>query len=104
MAPAGSQTRSPATRRPRSRRSSDVGQAKIHTGSESAKAADEMGARAFTVGGDVHFGAGEFAPGTKEGDRLLAHELTHVVQAGGAGVQRKAEEGESGAEAGGAEV
>ena len=83
----------------------DVGQATIHTGSESAKAAEQMGARAFTVGGDVHFGAGEFAPGTKEGDRLLAHELTHVVQAGGAGVQRKAEEGEGGgAEAAGAEV
>jgi len=82
----------------------EVGQAKIHTGSESAKAAEQMGARAFTVGGDVHFGAGEFAPGTKEGDRLLAHELTHVAQAGGAGVQRKAEEGEGGAEAAGAEV
>ena len=41
-----------------------------------------MGARAFTVGKDVHFGASEFAPGSKEGDRLLAHELTHTIQQG----------------------
>lgn len=39
-----------------------------------------MNAHAFTVGSDIYFGAGEFAPGTTAGDRLLAHELTHVVQ------------------------
>src|SRR5207249_2623 len=53
----------------------DLSGVKIHTGGESASAARGFGARAFTVGQDVHFGAGEFAPGTKEGDRLLAHEL-----------------------------
>ena len=59
-----------------------------------------MGAKAFTVGQDVHFGARQFAPGTKEGDRLLAHELTHTVQAQKSGVQRKAEpaEGHEGGE------
>lgn len=76
---------------------SDLSQARIHTGGESAKAATDLGARAFTVNNDVHFGAGEFAPGTKEGDRLLAHEMTHVVQGQKSGVQRKAtaEEAES---------
>ena len=38
---------------------------------------------AFAHGSDIVFGAGRFAPGTAEGDRLIAHELTHVVQTGG---------------------
>lgn len=62
---------------------------RVHTSGESAQAATQLGARAFTVGSDVHFGAGQFAPGTKEGDRLLAHELTHVVQGQRSGIQRK---------------
>lgn len=62
-----------------------------NAGLESATAADELGARAFTVGNDVHFGAGQFNPNSKEGDKLIAHELTHVVQGQAAGVQRKAE-------------
>jgi hypothetical protein len=82
----------------------DLSGVKVHTGGESAKAASDFGARAFTVGSDVHFNAGQFAPGTKEGDRLLAHELTHVVQGQKSGIQRKAdeekqdEEGEGGPE------
>jgi len=75
----------------------DLSSVKVHTGSASAKAATGFGARAFTVGSDVHFNSGEFAPGTKEGDKLLAHELTHVVQGQRSGVQRKAAE-DSGAE------
>jgi hypothetical protein len=70
----------------------DLSGVRVHTGGDSAEAADSMGARAFTVGGDVHFNRGEFAPGSKEGDRLLAHELTHVVQGQKSGVQRKAAE------------
>jgi hypothetical protein len=66
---------------------------RVHTGGESAQAATQLGARAFTVGSDVHFGAGQFAPGTKEGDRLLAHELTHVVQGQRSGIQRKETDG-----------
>jgi uncharacterized protein DUF4157 len=69
---------------------------RVHTGGDSADAASKMGARAFTVGTDVHFGAGEYAPGTKEGDRLLAHELTHTVQAQKSNIQRKAEPGDDG--------
>lgn len=70
----------------------DLSSVKIHVGAESEQAAAGFGARAFTAGQDVHFGAGEYAPGTKEGDRLLAHELTHAVQAQRSGAQRKVED------------
>ncbi len=60
----------------------DLSGVQLHNSGESADAAKSLGARAFTVGNDVHFNAGELRPGTKEGDRLLAHELTHVVQGG----------------------
>lgn len=81
----------------------DLSEVKVHTGSKSAQAAKALGAKAVTDGANVHFAEGQFAPGTKEGDRLLAHELTHVVQGQGAGVQRKADEGrEAEAQAGAA--
>jgi hypothetical protein len=67
----------------------DLSGVKVSTSGESAQAAGALGAKAFTVGQDVHFGAGQYAPGTKEGDRLLAHELTHTVQAQKSGIQRK---------------
>ena len=41
-----------------------------------------LNARAFTVGTDVGFAAGEYKPGTLIGDALIAHELAHVVQQG----------------------
>ena len=43
-----------------------------------------MNAHAYTVGHNVVFGAGQFAPSTHDGQRLIAHELTHVVQQGAA--------------------
>lgn len=55
---------------------------RIHTDGGAAERSEQLGARAYTEGADVHFGAGEFNPGTREGDRLIAHELTHVVQGG----------------------
>jgi hypothetical protein len=70
----------------------DLSAVRLHTGSESAAAATNFGARAFTVGNDIHFNAGQFAPGSKEGDKLLAHELTHVVQGQNSGIQRKPDE------------
>lgn len=75
----------------------DLSAARVHTGGDSAQAAAELGARAFTTGHDVHFGRGEFAPGTKEGDRLIAHELAHVVQGAPSGVQRKTAHGDDAA-------
>jgi protein tyrosine phosphatase (PTP) superfamily phosphohydrolase (DUF442 family) len=68
----------------------DLGRVQVHTGSDSQQAAHDLGARAFTVDQQIHFNRGEFAPGSKEGDRLIAHELTHVAQ-GQDG--RKAEDG-----------
>jgi hypothetical protein len=56
---------------------------RVHADSESARLARELNARAFTVGRDVFFGPGEYRPGTIEGRRLLAHELTHVLQQSG---------------------
>ena len=58
---------------------------RIHTGGEAAVAARSLAARAFTVGSDIVFGRGEFAPDTGDGRRLLAHELTHVIQQASAG-------------------
>jgi len=58
---------------------------RIHTGGEAAVAACSLAARAFTVGSDIVFGRGEFAPDTGDGRRLLAHELTHVIQQASAG-------------------
>jgi hypothetical protein len=77
-----------------------LGDVRIHNDGESAQAAKGFGARAFTVGQDVHFNAGEFNPGTKEGDKLIAHELTHVVQGQKSGIQRKEDDGAGSAEAG----
>lgn len=56
--------------------------ARIHTGPESARAAAALGARAFTRGQDIHFGAGEFQPHSRDGRRLIAHELSHVRHGG----------------------
>jgi hypothetical protein len=58
----------------------DFSAVRVHTGAGSAAMNDQIGARAFTYGSDIHFNDGEFAPGTERGTRLLAHELTHVVQ------------------------
>lgn len=68
----------------------DLSGVKVHTDGAAAQAAEGFGARAFTIGSDVHFNAGQYAPGSRQGDELIAHELTHVVQGQRAGVQRKA--------------
>lgn len=58
----------------------DFGDVRIHTDGAAATAARELRARAFSVGRDIVFGAGEYAPSTSAGRSLLAHELAHVVQ------------------------
>jgi len=60
----------------------DFSDVNIHTGPEASLLNQSLGARAFTHGADVFFNSGEYNPGSKEGKRLLAHELTHVVQQG----------------------
>jgi len=58
----------------------DFSQVRLHTDSQAAKSARAVNARAFTVGPDVVFGAGQYAPESSTGQRLMAHELTHVLQ------------------------
>lgn len=60
----------------------DFSQVRIHTDRQSAELARAVTARAFTLGPNIVFAAGQYAPGTREGQRLLVHELTHVVQQG----------------------
>ncbi|BAZ31240.1 hypothetical protein NIES4074_37120 [Cylindrospermum sp. NIES-4074] len=62
----------------------DFSSVKVHTDSSSVQMNKELGAQAFTHGHDVYFGAGKYNPGADDGKRLLAHELTHVVQQTGA--------------------
>ena len=58
----------------------DFSQVRIHNDPEGAKLARVLNAEAFTYGRDIYFGEGRYNPGTLTGKRLLAHELTHVVQ------------------------
>jgi hypothetical protein len=58
----------------------DFSRVRIHHDAEANHASDELSANAFTVGSHIAFGRGEFAPQTQEGQRLIAHELAHVVQ------------------------
>jgi hypothetical protein len=58
----------------------DFSAVRVHTSAEAAQSAREVNARAYTSGHDMVFDDGQFAPGTQEGRRLVAHELAHVVQ------------------------
>ena len=64
----------------------DFGQVRVHTNSAAAESAREVSALAFTVGNHIAFASGQYLPGNAVGNHLLAHELAHVVQQGGAGV------------------
>ena len=61
----------------------------MHTDSQADDLNGCLQARAFTTGRDIFFGAGQYTPATREGRRLLAHELSHVVQQGQAGIARR---------------
>ncbi|MEL6275295.1 MAG: DUF4157 domain-containing protein, partial [Bacteroidota bacterium] len=81
----------------------DFSDVNLHTDAAAEEMNKELGAKAFARGKDIYFNSGEFNPDTAEGQRLLAHELTHTVQQGGAeskgsgpAVQRNAEQGEDG--------
>jgi len=60
----------------------DFSRVRIHADEVAAQSAHSMGASACTSGPNIAFGPGRYRPGTAEGNRLLAHELTHVVQQG----------------------
>jgi hypothetical protein len=53
---------------------------RVHTGQNAAKMNQSLNARAFTYGNNIYFNKGEYNPESSMGKRLLAHELTHVVQ------------------------
>jgi Domain of unknown function (DUF4157) len=57
---------------------------RVHVGQQAEQLARAVEARAFTVGSDIFFGAGEYRPGTADGDQLIAHEVAHVAQQRGA--------------------
>lgn len=58
----------------------DFSQVRVHTDVQSGELASSIKARAFTTGRDIFFAGGEYAPETHTGRKLLAHELTHVLQ------------------------
>ena len=61
----------------------DFSHVRLHTDSEAATLSSSIHAKAFTHGNDIYFNKGQFSPNTAEGQKLMAHELTHVVQGGG---------------------
>jgi len=61
----------------------DFSRVRVHSGQVAEQSARDINARAYTVGHNIVFGPGGFAPGTHVGWRLIAHELTHVVQQSG---------------------
>ena len=63
----------------------DFRRVRIHADSQAAASAAAFEANAYTSGGDIVFAAGRYAPSTWDGQKLLAHELAHVVQQGQAG-------------------
>lgn len=77
----GGQPLDPSTRSNfESRFGTDFSHVRVHTGAEAAASAHSINAHAYTAGSDIVFGAGQFSAQTLHGQRLLAHELTHVLQ------------------------
>lgn len=67
----------------------DFSGVRVHTDTQAAESARAVNALAYTIGRNVVFGAGQYAPGTTAGQRLLAHELAHVVQQREGAIQDK---------------
>jgi hypothetical protein len=58
----------------------DFSGVRVHTDSRAADSAKALAANAYTTGRDIYFAAGKYAPGSRDGQHLLAHELTHTAQ------------------------
>jgi peptidoglycan hydrolase-like protein with peptidoglycan-binding domain len=58
----------------------DFSGVRVHTGTDAVRMNRQLRARAFTHGENIYFNSGEYNPGSSEGKRLLAHELTHTIQ------------------------
>ncbi len=61
----------------------DFSKVRVHTDTRAAESASTINALAYTVGHNIVFGSEQYAPRTKVGQNLIAHELTHTVQQGG---------------------
>ncbi|TWJ02465.1 uncharacterized protein DUF4157 [Mucilaginibacter frigoritolerans] len=61
----------------------DFSNVRVHTDSVAAKSAQSINALAYTTGSNIVFNSGQYAPNSDTGKRLMAHELTHVIQQGG---------------------
>ena len=87
--PLGGQTRNLME----SRFGHDFSHVRVHTDTRAEESAQAVQARAYTIGSDIVFRSGEYNPGSQDGDKLIAHELTHVIQQGGTsqGMQAKLE-------------
>lgn len=66
----------------------DLGHVRLHTDAVAGLAARGIGARAYALRNHIAFAPGQFAPGTRDGRRLIAHELTHTLQQGGQMLRR----------------
>jgi hypothetical protein len=64
----------------------DLSSVRVHSDEAAARSARDIDAQAYTVGEHIVFGAGRYEPGSQQGRRTLAHELTHVLQQRAAGV------------------
>jgi hypothetical protein len=62
----------------------DLSDVRVHTDDHADRLNRSVSARAFATGTDVYFARGEYNPGSADGDKLIAHELAHVVQQRGA--------------------
>lgn len=68
----------------------DFSRVRVHTDARAAQSASAVNARAYTVGNDIVFGGGSYAPHSQSGRSLLAHELAHTLQqSGGAPLRRR---------------
>ncbi len=88
--PSGSPMREQVRELCESRMGVDFGAVRIHTDLKADRMSKRLSARAFTYGRDIYFAAGQYQPDTTIGKRILAHELTHIVQqnAGAPRIQR----------------
>ncbi|HET9992027.1 MAG TPA: DUF4157 domain-containing protein, partial [Kofleriaceae bacterium] len=85
----GSSLPEPIMRKFESSLGADLSSVRVHTGADSASAASAVGAKAYTMGQDIHFGAGQYDPSSSGGQHLLAHEVAHTVQQNGGSPRRQ---------------
>lgn len=77
----------------------DFSAVRLHTDQKAVQLSQDIGAKAFTHGQDIYFNQGQYQPGSTEGKKLLAHELTHTLQQSkGASSIQKEESGNAGTE------